>query len=176
MPLPPPPAAGLRSSGKPIRRATAATPAADWSSGSAARHDLDARVPGRAPGVDLRAEAVDHVGRRADECQPRAGARRRQRGVLGEEAVAGVDRVGAARAGGVDDAPDGQVALGRRRRPDVHGGVGRGDMAGVAVGVREDRRGADAERPAGPRDADGDLAAVGDQDAGEHGHYIRNTP
>ena len=144
--------------------------------GLAARHDPDARVPGRAPRVDLRAEAGDHVRPWADEGQPRLGARRRQGGVLGEKAVAWMHRVGAARAGGFDDAADRQVALGRRGRPDAQGRVGRDDMTRVAIGVREDRGGGYAECAAGPCDADRDLAAVGNQDAREHGRYIRNTP
>ena len=85
-------------------------------------------------------------------------------------------RVRAGGSRGIDDAPDGQIALGSGRRTDVHGGIRGGDVNGVAVGVREDRRGGDPERTAGPCDAHGDLSAVGDEDAGEHAGHIRNTP
>ena len=142
----------------------------------AAGYHRDPGAGGRAPRVDLRAEAHNHVRRRADERQPRVHARRRQRGVLGEKAIAGMDRVRATGAGGIDDAPDRQVALGRRRRADVHGVVRRRNVTGGAVGIREDGYGRDAERAAGARDADGDLSAVGDEHPREHGPYIRNTP
>ena len=55
--------------------------------------------------------------RRADEDEAGVGARRRERRVLGEEAVAGMHGVGAGSARGVDDGADRQVAL-AARRPD----------------------------------------------------------
>ena len=45
---------------------------------------------------DLVAGHLEHLGRRADERDARVGGGLREVGVLGEEAVAGVDRVGAA--------------------------------------------------------------------------------
>src|SRR5438876_319563 len=57
---------------------------------------------------------------------------------------------------------------GRRRRPDRHRLVGLADMAGVGIGFAMDGDRADAHRAAGPHDAAGDLAAIGDQDLGEH--------
>ena len=63
-------------------------------------------TPGRdrdvARGV-LAAHLVHHVGGRADEDQPGVGDRAGEGGALGEEAVAGVDRVGAGRAGGLEE-------------------------------------------------------------------------
>ena len=64
-------------------------------------------------GLDLRAHRGDGLGRRADPRQPGvdhgAGERRR----LGEEAVAGVDGIGAGPAGGVDQEVGAQVRVGR---------------------------------------------------------------
>ena len=42
-------------------------------------------------------------------------------------------------------------------------------MHGIGIGLRVHRDGADAHFPAGPVDAKGDLAAIGDQDLVEHG-------
>ena len=47
--------------------------------------------------------------------------------------------------------------------------VGEADVEALAVGGRVHGDGLDAELAAGADDADGDLAAVGDQDALEHG-------
>ena len=52
--------------------------------------------------LDLAAHAADRVGRRADEDEPGVGAGLREVGVLGEEAVAGMDGVGAGAARDVD--------------------------------------------------------------------------
>ena len=59
-------------------------------------------------------------------------------GVLAEEAVAGMDGVGAVPAGGVEDAVDAEVALGGGRGPDVRGFVGHADVQRRAVGVGVD--------------------------------------
>ena len=74
--------------------------------------------------------------------RPRPGRRRRGRSsshardegrVLGEEAVAGVDRLAAGRLGGGDHVRDPEVALGRRRRADA-------DRAGRRAGRGARRR------------------------------------
>ena len=44
--------------------------------------------------------------------------------VLGKEAIAGMDGVGAGRARRGDDGGDVEIGFGGLRRPDVHGGVG----------------------------------------------------
>ena len=84
-------------------------------------------------------------------------------GVLGEEAVAGVDGVGASGPGKVEDG----VGVG------VGGALGQGvglvgELGGraheVLGGVRQDR--GPSQVPDGADDSQGDLAAVGDEDAG----------
>ena len=68
---------------------------------------------------DLRSHALDHVRGRADEDDARLLAGARERGVLGEEAVAGMDRVAPRLAGRGEDRLDGEVA----RRPAAAGPI-----------------------------------------------------
>ena len=56
----------------------------------------------------------------------------------------------------------------------MDGEVGLGDVRRAGVGVGEDRDGAQAHRAGGGEDAAGDLAAVGDEQAGDH--QSLNTP
>ena len=115
-------------------------------------------------GLGLVAQRLDRGGRRADPDQPGVDDGLGEVGVLGEEAVAGVDGVGAGVGGDRDDLGDVEVGLGRGRAAEGVGLVGEADEERVAVGVGVDRDGADAGVLAGADDADGDLAAVGDQD------------
>ena len=82
-----------------------------------------------------------------------------------EEAVAGMDGVGAGAQGGVDQQVAAQVGVGRRVARQADGGVGLADERRVGVGVAVHGDGRDAEPPAGADDAAGDLAAVGDEHA-----------
>src|SRR3712207_3451569 len=106
--------------------------------------------------------------RRADEGQPLRGADLGEVRVLGQEAVAGVDRVGAGPQGRLHDVGHVQVAAPRRGRPDVHGLVRQVDDGGVPVGGRVDGDDLDAELAAGTGHPHGDLAAVGDEHAADH--------
>ena len=87
----------------------------------------------------------------------------RELGVLRQEAVAGMDRVGMDDLGRRDDVGDVEIGFGRGRRPDADGFVGKPDVHRVGVGGRMDRDGLDAHFVAGAVDAQRDLAAVGDQ-------------
>ena len=71
-------------------------------------------------------------------------------GVLRQEAVAGMDRLGAGLLGGGDDLVDVEIGLGGRRRADRNGLVRHIHMQRVAVGLGIDRDGLDAEPPRGP--------------------------
>ena len=62
---------------------------------------------------------LDRVRRRTDEDDACLAAGGREIGILRQEAVPGVDRIGAHPAGGLDDPRDVQVGLGRRRSTDV---------------------------------------------------------
>ena len=93
-------------------------------------------------GLDLRAHGRDRLGRRADPGQPGVEHGAGEVGVLGQEAVAGVDRVGARPAGRLDDQLGAQVGLGGRGAGQPHRAVGLGDVRRVGVGVGEDGDGA----------------------------------
>src|SRR5437867_3788477 len=132
-----------------------------------AGNDRHAGLAHEAAGLDLVAHGRDRVRRRSDEDDTRVGARLGEGGALGEEAVAGVDRVGPGLQTHRDQLVDAEVALGGRCRPDRVGVVGLADVEGAAVGLRIDGDRLDAELAAGAHDAHGDLAAVRHQDARE---------
>ncbi len=117
---------------------------------------------------DLVAHGGDRLGIGADEDDPRLGQRHRKRLALGQEAVAGMHRLGPARPAGRDDLVDDEIALGGLRRPDVDGAVGHFHMEGILVGVGIDRDGLNPHAARGLDDATGDFAAIGDQNALEH--------
>src|SRR5206468_9755510 len=73
------------------------------------------------------------------------------------------DGVGPRPPGGLDDQLDVEVALGGAGLADVPGLVGQLDVEGVPVRVGVDRDPDQAELLAGPQDAHGDLATVGNQ-------------
>jgi hypothetical protein len=89
-------------------------------------------------------------------------------GVLGQEAVAGVDGLGPGDLRRRDDRRDVQVALGRGSRPDADALVRQAHVHGVAIRLGVHRHGGDAHLLARAVDAQRDLAAVGDQDLFEH--------
>ena len=145
-----------------------------------AGQDRDAGPLHHLPGADLRAHRLDRLRRRPDQDEARLGDGAGEAGVLGEEAVAGVDGVGAGAAGRVEDRVDAQVGLGRGRAAERDGLVGLVHERRARVGLGEDGDGADAHPPAAGEDAARDLAAVGDEhlrDRGALAHlYIRKTP
>ena len=124
---------------------------------------------GGGDGARLVAGQVQHRRRRADEGDAGLGALLGQVGVLGQEAVAGVDRVGTGLDGGPHD-PLG-VEVGPDRVPllaDPVGLVGLEDVLGLAVLVGEDGDRLGAELGGGTERADGDLTTVRDEDLAEH--------
>ncbi len=132
-----------------------------------ARHAGHAGVDHAPLGRRLVAHRRDRRGRRADEDEARRRAGRGELGVLRQEAVAGMDRVGARPVRGFEDAVDAEIALAHRRRTDPDRLVGEGDVRRVAVGVGVDRDGAVAHVARRPHDPPRDLAAIGDQDLGD---------
>jgi hypothetical protein len=86
-------------------------------------------------------------------------------GVLAQETVAGMDGVHVGDFGRADDGGDVQVAARALGRADADGLVGEAHVGAVTVGFRIDGHGADAQLLAGADDdADGNFAAVGDED------------
>src|SRR5919107_9485 len=82
-------------------------------------------------GAELVAGERDHLGRRADERDALLAGERAQPRVLGQEAVAGVDRVAAGSQRGLHDRLGPQVALARARGTDADRAVG--ELRGGAV-------------------------------------------
>jgi hypothetical protein len=128
-----------------------------------ARQHRHLALLGMATGARLVAEQFQLLGRRADEGDPGLGARLGEARVLGKKAIARMQRIAAGLSGRRDHAGD--VEIGRRAfalegdhlvdPPDMQ-------RRGVVLGMNADRD--DAELGGGLGDADGDLAAIGDQE------------
>ena len=118
---------------------------------------------------DLVAEIADRLRGRADPDQSGVDDRLREVGVLREEAVAGVDRIGTRLLRGVENLVEDQVRLGRRLAAEGERLVGELDEHGIRVGLGVDGDAGDAGVAGGADDADGDLTAVGDEDLGDLG-------
>ena len=113
----------------------------------------------------LVAGQIQSLRRRPDEGQSVLGALTCQRRVLGEEPVSGVDGVRPGLHRGADDLVGVEVRLDRRTfGADAHGFVGEGAVEGVAVLAGIHRDGGRTGLVGGAEGADGDLAAVGDDD------------
>ncbi len=144
------------------------------------RHDRHAGCMHALPCADLRAHGLDRLGRRADpgETGLRAGAG--EAGVLRQEAVARVDRLGTAGPRGSDDPLDVQVALRGRPGPDQPSLVGTPHVQRSPVGLGVHGHRADAELAQGTEHADGDLTAIGDEHLAEqrrvHGRGSLDRP
>ena len=110
----------------------------------AAHHRHAGRAPSRLR-LHLVAHALHHVRIGPMKTRSLSAHARDERGVLGEEAVAGVDGLAAGRLGGRDDARDREVALRCRRRADADRAVREAHVERVAVGGRVDGDGLDAE-------------------------------
>ena len=79
-----------------------------------------------------------------------------------------MDGVAPRRQRRADDAIDVEVGVGSRRAGESDGTVGELHRHRVGVGIAVHHDGLDAESVARPDHADGDLAAIGDEDAGDH--------
>ena len=114
MPLPPPPADALISAGNPTRSTARRTPSSDCR--PASRRERPGRRPpaSSSPGLDLRSHPRDTSRRRPDEHEAGRLARLGERRVLGQEPVAGMDGIRAARCGRLEDAAQ---STGSCRRP-----------------------------------------------------------
>ena len=116
----------------------------------------------------LVAEDAQHFGSRSDEAQARGGAGLGEVRVLGQEAVAGMDRVAAVLGRDRDDLIDVEIGAraGARERDHLVAPTGV-QRRRVVLGVDGD--GGEAVLGRGAQDADRDLAAVGDEKLGQ-GH------
>ena len=133
------------------------------------RNERRLRGFGHAARADLVAHLVHRVRGWADENEAGLLDRAHEVGVLGEEAVAGVDGLGAGLLPDGDDLVDVEVALRRGGLADVVGFVGQLHVERVAVRVRVHHDRVNAQVTARADDADGDLSAVSDEHLREHG-------
>ena len=133
-----------------------------------AGHDRHAGALHQLAGAGLRAHRLDRGGGRADEGDALLLERGREGGVLGQEAVAGVHGLGAGLLDHLEQLVDLEVGLGCRPGPEQVGLGGALDVLRVAVGLRVDGDGGDAELVERADHAHGDLPTVGDEDLAEH--------
>ena len=94
----------------------------------------------RVLGAHLVAHQADGLGARADEDEAALLDALGEIGVLGEKAVAGMDRLGVGHFRRADDRRDVEVARAGRRRADAHRFVGELHVLRVGVGLRNARR------------------------------------
>ena len=136
-----------------------------------ARHRLDVRPAGGEARRDLVAHHLDGLGWRADPRDACRAHRAGEVGVLGEEAVARVHRVGARLLDRGEDRLGVEIALGRGLAAERERLVGEAHVEGVAVELGVDGDGRDPELATGPHHAHRDLATVRDQHLGDRfGH------
>ncbi len=127
------------------------------------RHHRDAGRHRDLAGVVLAAHPLHHLRGRAHQHDTLGRLDRSgELSPLGQEAVAGVDRIRPGRHRRRDHLLDVEVAV------DLHGLVGRPHVRRFVVDGGEHRDGADAEPTAGRDDAQRDLAAVRDEDRVDH--------
>ena len=129
-----------------------------------AGHQGGAGLHGDVPRGHLVAEVDDRLRRGADPGQPGVDDGLGEVGVLGEEAVAGVDRVRAGLLGGVQDLVDDQVGVAGGRAAEGERLVGDAHVQRVAVRLGVDGHAGETGVLARARHSHRDLTAVGDQD------------
>ena len=120
-------------------------------------------------GRDLVTHQADGLGLGADEYKAALFDAFGKVGVLGQKAIAGVDGHRVGDLGGTDDGRHVQVAQRRGRRPYAHRLVGQQHVLEVVVGRGVHGDSLDVEFATGPQDAQGNFAAIGDNDFVEHG-------
>ena len=115
----------------------------------------------------LEAERTDLLRRRPGESNAGALAFLGELGVLAQKSIARMHGLGAGGGGDLEDALAIEVSAGLFA--DADGFVRRRDVPRAAVRTRVDGDRRDPHAPQGGGDANGDLAAVGDEDFGDHG-------
>ncbi len=122
----------------------------------------------RGLGGCLVAHGLDHLGRSPNELDVILGTHAGKLGVLREESVAGVNRIGIGDFRCRDDVGNVEVALGALRRANANRLVGETHVEALRVGCGIHRHRLDAHFLAGADHPEGNLTAVGDQDFLEH--------
>ena len=133
-----------------------------------AGQDRDAEPRRQRLRFGFQAHCPDRLGRRADENKAGRGAGFGKGGVLGEEAVARMDCRGVRLLGGGEDADRREVAFRSRAGADHDQLVGLPRMRPGEIRLGGDGDRPDAHVPRGADDPAGDLAAIGDEERGDH--------
>ena len=131
-----------------------------------AGHDRHAGPLHQRLGRAFEAHRPHRLGRRADEHDSRLGATFGEVGVLGQKSVARMQAFGADFLRQRDDGVLIEIAV--RALADLVRFVGETGEQRPAVHGRMHRDRPDSHAPRGPDDPAGDLAAIGDEDVGEH--------
>ena len=119
---------------------------------------------GELAGRNLVAQQRDGRRRRADPDQAGVDHGLGEGGVFRKKAVAGVNGIRAAGAGGGEDFFDVQIGVGRALAVQRGGLVGQAGVQRVDIGVSVEGDALHAVVGAGADDANGDFAAIGNQD------------
>ena len=172
-PRPPPPKTALIAIGRPFSSANATTSSASLTGSLVPGASGALAFSAMCLALALSPSASIAAGGGPIQVSPASMHGLGEVGVLGEEAVARVHRVGAGLLGDRDDLGDVEVGVGRRRAAQRVRLVGEPDEQRVAVGLGVDRDAADPGVLAGPDHADRDLTAVGDQDLLQRGSGTR---
>ena len=133
-----------------------------------ARQQRHIGLLGQLAGAVLETEGEHLLGRRADKGDPGGLAAAHEVGVLTEEAVTGVDGLGAGVGGNGQQFVDLQIGVGSGAFAEAVGLVGQPHVQAVGVAFGVNGNGADAELAQGADDTGGDGATVGDQNLVEH--------
>src|ERR1019366_3410348 len=123
------------------------------------------RLFGATPRFQLVADALDLLGRRADENDAVVRAGGGELGALGKKSIARMHRLRTDATGSLYQRADAQVAVGCARRSDAHGTVGHSRGQAWAVGRRSGQYRVDAQSLQCANDPHRDLPTVGDQHA-----------
>ena len=122
----------------------------------------------RAARRNLIAHQLDRFGRGADKNYSCFTALAGERGVFGQKTVTGMDRVGTASAGHLQNPVPVQVALLRSGAPYTISLIGIENMPRSPVRLGKDRYGNDPHFPAGTHHPQSDLPAIGNQYLPDH--------
>ena len=143
-----------------------------------ARHGVHLGGIGEFLRFDLVAHGDDRPGFRPDEDDALLLQRFAKGGALGQEAIAGMNGLSAGRLAGGNDLVGDEIALGGRRRTDMHRLVSHLDMNSIAIRIGIDRHRGDTHFPCRLDHAAGNFPTVGNQDFLEHfyGPPAQNAP
>ena len=123
-------------------------------------------------GRQLRPHRLDHVSRGTDEGETARYTRPCETGVLRQEPVARVHRVGAGSLRGVDQQIGAQVCIGRRRSRQPHHLVSSLCVRSTYIRLRAHRDTRDAGLLRASDHPQGDLTAIGDEQLLDHGDPV----